>query len=60
MCTHICLFKGNLQPECERITPFHSVASGEKYQTTSLIKNRLLLRALKYIYLKATYWLRIE
>ena len=32
MCTHICLFKGNLKTEYERITPFHSVAGGEKEQ----------------------------
>ena len=46
MCTHICLFKGNLRPEYERITPFHSVAGGEKEKIllaiTSLIKDRLV------------------
>jgi len=30
MCIQIPPFKGNLHPEYERITPVHSVASGEK------------------------------
>ena len=30
MRSQIHLFKGNLPTEYERITPFHSVASGEK------------------------------
>jgi len=54
-CTQIHLFK-------EQITPFHSVASGEKRATRvtiirSLGKDRLSLHALKYVHSKATYML---
>ena len=44
---------GNLHAEYERITPFHSVASGEKEQIMSPL-------SLKHVYSKATYRLSMS
>ena len=38
-CTQTLLFKGNLPAEYERITPFHSVSSGEKEQIMLLLSD---------------------
>ena len=66
MCTLICLFQGNLLPENEQITPFRMQQVGKRskscyhYQITSPVKDRLSLRALKYVYSKVTYRLSMS
>ena len=65
-CNQIHLFQGNVPPELSQLHQF-TVQQVQKrsnscydYQITSLVKDRLSLRAVKYVYSKATYLLKMS
>jgi len=59
----ICLLKGKLSTEYERITPLESVVSGEKEKILILCYKHITLRrgqcTVKYIHSEVTYHLSV-